>query len=146
MEFLNNNATIVFAALKDRLDNDQHLKIINEPFMPLTMERIGRFITTPWGMADLFSLRHYYELNGDLMQAPEMCFFVLDARGHFKADFDKFRIAPYMYRQADLGIYEESVLMENDRLTTFQRKMQKDHTDFANSWLRNIQQQGFLIA
>jgi len=31
------------------MNQQQHLKITNEPFMPLTIEKIGEGIATPWG-------------------------------------------------------------------------------------------------
>ncbi|MBT2561329.1 hypothetical protein J7E50_10845 [Pedobacter sp. ISL-68] len=144
MKFLNLKATIVFTQLVDTLKEGQYRKILNEPYMPLTIEKVGERINTPWGLASLYSFCHYYEQNGDLMQDPEMCFFMLDNREGFSADFAKVLIAPYIFRQANLAIYEESVLMESDSLTKFHRPMQKGHTDFANQWLANIQQQGFL--
>lgn len=144
MEFLNKKATIVFGELLNRL-NEGYVKIYNDPFMPLTMENIGWDIETPWEKrADLFSLCHYYEQNGDLMQDPEMCFLVIDSRGDFKADFDKLKIIPYMFQQANLGIYQESAIIENSKLTKFRRAQQNDHTVFANGWLVNIREQGFL--
>ena len=143
MEFLNLKSTIVFTKLVDTL-MEGYRKIVNEPYMPLTMEKIGERISTPWGIAKLFSFCHYYEQNGDLMQDPEMCFFMIDNRQGFTADFDKLLIAPYSFQQANLGIYEESVLMEADSLTKFHRPMQKGHAAFANQWLATIQQQGFL--
>ena len=145
MEFLNKKANIVFGELLNRI-SEGYLKIKNDPFMPLTVENIGSNIETPWGTAGLFSLCHYYEMNGDLMQAPEMCFLVIDQRHTFKADYDQLKVIPYLYRQADLAIYEESVIIENAKLTKFRRDKQKAHTEFANLWLINIREQGFLIA
>jgi len=144
MEFLNKAATIVFVQLVDSMNGQQHRKIINEPFMPLTIEQIGPRIETPWGDAVLYSLAHYYEQNGDLMQDPEMCFFILDKRDGFAKDWEKVRIAPCMYQQANLGVYQESVRMENYKLTKFNQKLQAEHTAFANGRLFNIRQQGFL--
>ncbi len=143
MEFLNLKSTIVFTKLVDTLNNGYRI-IENRPFMPLTIEQIGEQISTPWGIAKLYSFCHYYEQNGDLIQDPEMCFFMIDNRQGFTADFDKVRIAPYSFRQANVGIYEESVRMESNSLTKFHRPMQQSHTEFANQWLGNIQQQGFL--
>eukprot|EP01133_Synstelium_polycarpum_P017044 gene17044-20305_t len=102
--------------------------------MSLTLEMVGQYIETPWGLANLYSLCHYYKQNGDLMQDPEMCFFSIDSRGDFKADYSKIVIAPYMYQNASIG-YQESVRMENQKLTTFNKKRQKEHTIFANTWL-----------
>lgn len=112
--------------------------------MQLTIEHIGKYIETPWGLANLYSLSHYYEQNGDLMRDPEMCFFVIDNRNGFPADYQNVKVAPYMFQQDSLELYQESVHMENSKLTVFNRKMQQDHTVFANQWLKNIQQQGFL--
>eukprot|EP01132_Coremiostelium_polycephalum_P013316 gene13316-16233_t len=134
MEFLNQIATIVFSKLIDSLNGQQHRKILNDPYMSLTLEMVGQYIETPWGLANLYSLCHYYKQNGDLMQDPEMCFFSIDSRGDFKADYSKIVIAPYMYQNASIG-YQESVRMENQKLTTFNKKRQKEHTIFANTWL-----------
>lgn len=122
----------------------EHRKIINEPYMPLTIEHIGQYISTPYGLADQYSLCHYYEQNGDLMQDPEMCFLVIDHRETFSDDHFKLKIAPYMFQQASLGIYQASVRMVSSIATVFHFKMQKEQTLFANQWLRNIDQQGFL--
>nr|WP_147420451.1 hypothetical protein [Sphingobacterium detergens] len=108
------------------------------------MENIGWDIETPWGNACQFSLCHYYEQNFDLMQDPEMCFLVIDNRGDFKADFDKLKVIPYMFQQANLGIYQDSIIIEDSKLTKFLRRQQKDQTEFANMWLVNIREQGFL--
>lgn len=145
MKSLNKNATIVFGKLMDSLKGDQHRKIHNEPFMPLTIERGGKDITTPWGLANLYSLCHYYEQNGDLMADPEMCFVVVDEReDEFLTDWDKLNIVPYLFKQDSLGIYEESIFIENKALTKYHSIKQKGHTEFADTWLLNIQQQGFL--
>ena len=146
MEFLNQKATIVFIRLVESLGGGLHRKIENTPFMPLTIESIGENIDTPWGMASLYSLCHYCKQNGDLMQDPEMCFFIIDNRNGATLNNDNVKIAPYSFQQANMGIYEESVRMENAKLTEFNRNMQKDHTEFANMWLSNIEEQGFLTA
>jgi len=144
MESLNNKSTIVFAELINRL-NEGYVKIVNDPYMPLTVENIGGNIVTPWGLASLYSICHYYEQNGDLMQDPEMCFLAIDNRGTFKTDYKLIKVIPYLYRQASLGIYEESAIFENAILTKFRRDKQKAHTAFANTWMMNIREQGFLV-
>lgn len=144
MEFLDQPATIVFATLIDSLDSNGYRTINNQPFMPLTIERIGSGIQSPWGTVTLYSFCHYYEQNGDLMQDPELCFFVADNRKGFKSDWAALKVGPYLYRVAGLGIDQESVRMEDQRLTVFHRRLQKDHTVFANVWMTNIREQGFL--
>jgi hypothetical protein len=135
METLNKFSTKIFCALIGKMRGKPHLKITNEPFMPLTIEKIGEGITTPWGAGEQYSLCHYYEQNGDLMQDPEMCFIIAD---------DKAKIIPYMYTQANLGIYEQSIHIKNNEMLTYNRALQLHHVAFANTWLRNLQAQGFL--
>ncbi|WP_443940027.1 DUF6908 domain-containing protein [Pedobacter sp. MW01-1-1] len=49
---------------------------------------------------------------------------------------------PYMYRQADMGIDEESIRFENG--TSYpDHELQEEHADFADIWLGNIKDQGF---
>ncbi len=127
------------------MNGAQHLKIQNESFMPLTIERVGEDIDTLWGNGSLYSLCHYYVQNGDLMQDPEMCFIVVDKRQDATA-WEQAEIRPYLFQQANLGIYQESILFKGNRPDKYDRKMQADHTVFANQWLSNIEQQGFLNA
>lgn len=143
MESLNRKATIVFGELLNRLDKG-YLKIFNDPWMPLTMKLVREGIETPWGNANQFSLFHYSEQNSDLTHDPEMCFLVIDERRDFKVDFDKLKVIPYMYKNAYADIYQDSIIMEDSTLKKFLRKQQKDQTEFANMWLVNIREQGFL--
>lgn len=144
MKHLNQHSTRIFCALMEAMQGAQHLKINNSPFMPLTIEQIGTGIHTPWGEASLYSLCHYYEQNGDLMQDPEMCFIVADNRADDPAALENVTITPYSFQQANMGIYEESALIQNNTLAKFLRKKQADHAAFAELWLANISEQGFL--
>ena len=141
MKPLNQFSTKIFCELLDRMQGKQHLKIINEPFMPLTIERIGHIY---WENGVLVSLCHYYQQNGDLVQDPEMCFIVVDQREKDKTAYDKVMIVPYLYQQANLGIYEESMLFNNNVVVHCDTKLQLQHVVFANQWLQNIVQQGFI--
>jgi hypothetical protein len=51
--------------------------ITNEPYMRLVIEHIG---DGPHGFPAI-SVAHYFELNGDLCQDPEMCFEPSRSRG-----------------------------------------------------------------
>nr|WP_067059988.1 hypothetical protein [Mucilaginibacter sp. L294] len=144
MEFLNRKATIIFSKLIDSLKGGDHRSIENDPFMPLTVERLSAGINTPWGNADIYSLCHYYEQQGDLMQDPEVCFLMTDERRRFEVDYNKVKVAPISFQQANSGIFQRSVLIENYTITKFKTEQQKDHTVFANDWLINIVSQGFL--
>jgi hypothetical protein len=141
MKALTLYSTKIFCALLDRLDGRQHLKIMNEPFMPLTIERIGEIYGQE---GSIFSLCHYYEQNGDLVQDPEMCFIVVDQREKDKTAFEKVMIVPYLYQQANLGIFEESMTLKNNAVANCDNDLQLEHVVFANQWLKNIEQQGFL--
>ena len=126
------------------MNGKKHLKITNEPFMPLTIEQIGEGIGTPWGDGNMYSLCHYYEQNGDLMQDPEMCFVVVDKRGNDPNAWEHVEIVPCRFEQANLAIYQESVKIKDNRLSTFHRAQQADHAEFADIWLSNIEQQQFI--
>ena len=80
----------------------------------------------------IISLAHYFLQNGDLMADPEMCF-LLD-KGHSK-------YFPIYYKQASIGVEEESVEMENGEISRVNLNQQKEHTRFANMWLKNIKYQ-----
>jgi hypothetical protein len=141
MKALNQFSTKIFCELLDRMQGKQHLKIINEPFMTLTIERIGHIY---WENGELVSLCHYYQQNGDLVQDPEMCFIAIDQREKDKTAYEKVMIVPYLYQQPNLGIYEESMLFNNNVVVHCDTKLQLQHVVFANQWLQNIVQQGFL--
>ncbi|MET4545657.1 hypothetical protein ABIE26_002975 [Pedobacter africanus] len=143
MKKLNKQATEVFAQLITGL-KDGYCKIENAFFMPLTIEKIGQAAITGLGNTDLYSLCHYYIQNGDLMQDPEMCFMVIDNRTETQTDLSLIKIIPYMYVLASIGVFEESVTLENNEVKNFNLKQQADHAKFANRWLINIKQQGFL--
>lgn len=110
--------------------------------MPVVMVQTGSLINTPYGKAQLYSLAHYYEQNGDLMHDPEMVFIVVDNRKDEK-DYDSIGIYPQLFQQDTLGVYEKSVCIENNSVTTYKPAWQEAHATFKNQWLRNIQQQGF---
>ena len=112
-------------------------------FMPLNMEKLEENILTPWGVAVTYSLSHTYLQNGDLMRDPEMVFIVVDNRQNEK-DHKEIAIYPQMYQQDNLGLYEESVTIENGQIKSFIKTWQNGHCNFANLWLKNIRAQGFL--
>ena len=145
METIAKQATEVFCALMDGMNGKSHLKILNDPFMPLVIERIAEKIKFGLHTASLYSLSHYYEFDGDLMADPEMCFIVADNRRQ-AGDYELTFIVPYMYHQASAMIYEESIVIDSHIVPDkYIPPMQHKHAHFANQWLINIQQQGFLI-
>ena len=143
MKKINQQATKIFCQLLKRMGDKEYIKLASEGYMPLSVERIQEGIGTPWGTAKLYSVSHSYEQGGDLMRDPEMVFIVCDGRANEK-DYDRIAIYPQIYQQDNLGLYEESARIENNQLTTFIRAWQQGHCHFANMWLKNIWQQGFL--
>lgn len=142
MKKLNEQATRIFCRLIKKLKGQQHIKLYSEGFMPLSMERLEENILTPDGVATTYSLCHYYELNGDLMRDPEMVFIIVDNRNDEK-DIEAIHIYPQLYQLDSLGLYEESIRIEDGQIKSFIKTWQSGHCAFANQWLRNIQMQGF---
>lgn len=137
MKKLNPKATQVFCRLLEKLGRKQHLKLTNPGYMPLTIELVNSHIIAEVGEVKLYSLAHYYTLNGDLVTDPEMCFLV------FRKE-EAALIIPCMYQQGLPPLYQESISIEGDKIILLHIDMQADHTAFANSWLNNIDEQGFL--
>lgn len=119
-----------------------HLKIENEPYMPLVLEGIG---TGPRGQRAI-SVAHYYSQNGDAMRDPEMCFEVAtNDAGQIVELF------PYYFLNDGMGIERECV--EPDGSDSEGRPVYKvDHAEikrliaFALEWDRNLEAQGFRAA
>ena len=143
MKKINEQATRIFCRLLQKLNDQQHLKITLEDFMPLTIERLEGNILTPSGIATVYSLCHYYQQNGDLMRDPEMCFLVVDNRKTFN-DYQAVEVYPQMYQQDNAGLFEESISIENSQIKSYIKIWQYAHCTFANIWLRNLRKQGFL--
>lgn len=145
MQKINLQATAIFCRLLKILNGQQHMKLHSDGFMPLIVERIQENIITTFGGGTLYSLCHYYEQNGDLMRDPEMCFIVVDNRKK-KNDYAAVGIFPQMYQLDSLGLFEESVTIDNGAITNCIKMWQKGQCSFANIWLKNIREQGFLLA
>jgi len=143
MKKLSLSATKIFCRLLQKLGSDDYLKIPSDCYMPLSIEVIGTQVETPYGYAKLYAISHTYLLNGDLMRDPEMVFIVCDKRQSAK-DISFISIYPQLYRQDNLGIYEESVTIRDNKATSYRALWQQDHCRFAAQWFHNIQQQGFL--
>lgn len=143
MKTINQEATRIFTQLLEKLGNSEQVKLTVPNYMPLNVELIGKDIHTPFGWANWYSLSHYHIVNGDMMRDPEMCFLVVDQRAG-SDQIGKLHVAPQMYQQDALGIYEESIKIEDRQVTQCITKWQFAHCAFANQWLRNIRQQGFL--
>ena len=128
MKALNATATKTLNKMVSMLE-DGYIKIDNSDgsFMPVSVEQI--FENEKFR---IFSVAHYFEQNGDLMADPEMCFINIKAVGSF---------LPSYFKQDNIGMEQESIIIENDVIKGYRAKMQADHSSFANMWLRNIKNQ-----
>ena len=108
---------------------DGYVKIdnTNGSFMPVSVEQI--FENEKFKQ---ISIAHYYEQNGDLMADPEMIFIYSKGLDVFFASY---------FKQDNIGMEEDSIIMRNGEITGYRAKMQVDHAIFANIWLKNIKQQ-----
>ena len=128
MKALNKTATATLKKIVSKLENG-YVKIdnTNGSFMPVSVEQI--FENEKYKQ---ISIAHYYEQNGDLMADPEMVFIYSKALDVF---------FPSYFMQANLGIKEDSIIMEHGEIKGYSAKLQTDHAAFANLWLRNIKHQ-----
>jgi len=136
MKSLNKTASKTFAKLIAGLTPDKpHRKIENGSWMPLSVEIIDNL---PNG-TKIVMLCHYGEQNGDLMADPEMNFLVnQNVIGTF--------VCPIYYHNDYVGKEMRSVISDNREYNTYRINyaLQADQTSFANTWLKNIKDQGFL--
>ena len=98
--------------------------------MPVHIELIDRTVKY-----NHISLAHYGEQNGDAMRDPEMIF-------AFHKESQQF--IPYYYRNDYMGV-EQYSMRWTDEGVLLNRRLQAEHTTFANQWLRNIATQQHLL-
>ena len=128
METLDRKAAEIFRALlalqTTKIDNS------DGTYMPVYIELIGRIDNY-----NFFSLAHYGEQNGDAMRDPEMIIALHKESQQF---------VPYYYRNDYMGMEQYSVRWTDEGIL-LNRRLQADHTVFANQWLRNIATQQHLL-
>lgn len=105
-----------------------HLKLENPPYMPLSIEVVGRH---------LVSVTHYGEQNGDLMSDPDMVFYTNTGRDGW---------APMSYRNDYVGVWRESAVILHGSWLMLDAPEQSEQASFADEWAANIEAQGFLDA
>jgi len=103
--------------------------ITNEPYMRLVIEHIGE---GPHGLPAI-SVAHYYELNGDLCQDPEMRF-------EIERTPNGLVMHPSMFQMANPPVYQE---VSNDSQG---EALARELREFAAMWDNNLRDQGFLQA
>lgn len=122
----------LFKVLADAARNSefQATSIDNAPgFMPVCIEIVYEVS----GSEEHVSLAHYGEENGDLMRDPEMIFF------HDRKEGKAYAMN---YRNDYGGTWEVSIKEgEDGRPSMVNQARQRQHTEFAELWLKNIKSQ-----
>lgn len=106
-----------------------YVTVENPPLMRLVIEHIDG---GPHGLPAI-SVAHYYEVNGDLCQDPEMCFEV-------ETTTEGVVFHPYMFQMAIPPVYQE---VTNDAQGI---ALAEELRQFAAMWEGNLRAQGFLEA
>ncbi len=132
MKKLNKKAALVFNTLISKMNGEQHLKIDNTDgvFMPITIEKLQSDVQIVDMLVDIYSLSHYFQLNGDLVPDPDMTFAVSKVLDNF--------IVPMTYQ--DMYNYNEGILIV-DGTWKINKRLQHDQADFCSMWLNNIKEQ-----
>ena len=128
MKTLNKQSTQTMNKMVSMME-EGYIKIDNTggSFMPVSVEQI--FENDNYR---IFSVAHYYEQNGDLMADPEMCFLMDKKSGKY---------LPSYFKQDNIGVEQESIIMERGEIKGYKAKLQAEHAEFANMWLSNIKNQ-----
>lgn len=138
---INCAAKKIFCSIIDKME-DGYLKLgkPDEMFMPLTVENTGQTSAAILGTGNLISFCHYYEQNGDLMQDPEVLFFVVDNRTTERENIDMVSVWPVFYQMAGLSIYRE-VMQFKDGKAYVNANKQRELANFCNTWMQNLKEQ-----
>ena len=92
--------------------------------MPLIVERLGTF-----DVGTQYSFAHYFKQNGDLCRDPEMVFLKHKSGA----------VIPCMFQQDIPPLYQESLFFDDGWKVS--PRLNKQHTSFANMWIKNIKWQ-----
>lgn len=120
----------VFGGLDKLRDNPISLTVPG--YMPLSIEVVGKGSRG----GPLVSIMHHYEQNGDLMRDPDLVVELIPPVNWW---------LPVSFRQDNLGIYQEAVVLNGGRLITHSRLVDSIKS-FMSEWDRNIGEQGFVEA
>ena len=106
-----------------------HIKIPNDPYMPLVIEWLGNGPSN----GDLIAVSHTYVQNSDLMRDPEIVFLVTENEW-----------TPISFRNDSVGVYRESMIIEDSEIRYVRPALMQDLRSFARTWDLNLRAQGYL--
>jgi len=130
---------IAFLKENDLGDNSAILNNSNGAFMEVHISRrpdaenrdIINYFRVRNILPAVYSLAHYYELNGDLMNDP-MMEFLEGVDGEFY---------PISFRQDSIGYDKQVLVFDAQGKCNYYYNEQAGQAEFANEWLRNIKLQ-----
>ena len=116
---------IVGMDLNQFVEKHTYLKLASSGYMDLSVDVLGN---------NKIAIAHNYTQNGDLMCDPDMQILILPKLKMVQA---------YTYQQDGLGIYQESLVFDdNGKPTGCRERLFNEHNSFLGTWLRNIISQG----
>jgi len=132
MKSINKTSAAIFQRLIALMGEEGHLKLDNAKgaFMYLAFEKlyptdfVGRSAT-------VYSMAHYYALEGDLVPDPDMTFIALNDQPE--------QVYPMTFQNALK--YDEALFQNAENKWQYYKGLQKDLASFANMWLKNIKSQ-----
>ena len=135
MKAINQRAKKVMDVLIEGLldyETYDHKEIDNTKgtFMSVHVERIGKCNLGP-----IYSIAHYYKRNGDMMRDPDMEF-IKDHNGEYY---------PIAFWQDSPQKRDEAVIWNGSEISKIIPKLQAALATFANTWMKNIQEQQGLV-
>lgn len=128
MKCLNTKAKLVAQKLYEAMYNEPHMKqegyakIDTTSSMPVSVELVGEIP----GYGNVISIAHY----GELMADPEMTFVIIQGDYY-----------PISFRNDYLAINQEVFRFKDGKPNHIKPELQSDLTTFANTWMKNIQNQ-----
>ncbi len=142
-KILNAKATQIFKKLIEGATEDGYAKYGKDggAFMPAVVElvdwHVGIVGIGSTAVRRIWSIAHYYESFGDLCQDPEMTFFETALLPN--------QIFPMTFQQANPVVYTEGIVVRHGAFEV-NRQQQAQITEFANTWLVNIDEQQAVLA
>ena len=133
MKYLSKEATKVMDKLTEGLDEENsYRKLDNQPglYMAVNVDRVSEM-----DAGVIFAVAHNFIQEGDVMADPDMGFLRATTPQGENMYF------PTHYQLDSVGLYQESAVFEDGKLTGIYRRMQREHTTFANMWMKNIKVQ-----
>ena len=133
MKAISQRAKKVMDVLTSYIDGANDHKVIdhtNGAFMPVHVEHIRKC-----NLGQIYSITHYYEQNGDLMRDPDMEF-IKGGDGEYY---------PISFWQDSPLKRDEVVVWKDGEITGWMGKEQAELATFANTWMKNIKEQQWLV-